>query len=59
MTVINKLVHVRKKTRAKLILAKLKAINTFNDIHMNKDTVELLKAIKGLTFKFDGEMNLV
>jgi hypothetical protein len=38
-----------------LMMTKLKAIDAFMDIHRNKDTLELLEAIKGLAFKFDGE----
>jgi hypothetical protein len=35
--------------------AKLKALSNFKDMHMDKNPVKLLKAIKGLTFKFDNE----
>jgi hypothetical protein len=35
--------------------AKLKALPTFKKLHADKNPVELLKAIKGLTFKFDNE----
>jgi hypothetical protein len=41
-----------------MMMTKLKAMPTFNDIHNNKNTLELLKAIKGLAFKFDGEKEL-
>jgi hypothetical protein len=33
----------------------LKALPTFKELHTDKNPVKLLKAIKGLTFKFDGE----
>jgi hypothetical protein len=43
--------------------AKLKAMPTFKEMHSEKDPVKLLKAIKGLTFRFDSkkeyEMSLV
>jgi hypothetical protein len=35
--------------------AKLKALPTFKNLHANRNPVKLLKAIKGLTFKFDNE----
>jgi uncharacterized protein YabN with tetrapyrrole methylase and pyrophosphatase domain len=37
------------------IISKLKALPTFKEIHVDKDPVTLLKAIKELTFKFDNE----
>jgi hypothetical protein len=36
-------------------MAKLKALPTFKKLHADKNPVKLLKAIKGLTFKFDNE----
>ena len=45
------------------MLAKLKALSTFKEMHTEKDPIKLLKSSKGLTFKFDSEkeyeMNLV
>ena len=35
--------------------AKLKDIPTFNEVHYEKDRVNILKAIQGLTFRFDSE----
>ena len=37
------------------MIAKMKATPGFKDMHMNKDSLMLLKTIKGLTFQFDGE----
>jgi hypothetical protein len=37
------------------MLAKVKALPTFKEMHTEKDPVKLLKSIKGLTFKFDSE----
>ena len=37
------------------MVSKLKAMPTFKEMHVTKDPVTLLKAIKGLTFKFDNE----
>jgi hypothetical protein len=40
------------------MIAKLKSMPTFKDIHANKDALRLLRAIKGLVFRFDGEKNM-
>jgi hypothetical protein len=37
------------------MLAKLNGLAEFKTIHANKDALALLKAVKGLVFKFDGE----
>jgi hypothetical protein len=43
--------------------AKLKALPTFKKLHADENPIKLLKAVKGLTFKFDNgkeyEMSLV
>jgi hypothetical protein len=40
------------------MIAKLKSMPTFKDIHANKDALRLLRSIKGLVFRFDGEKNM-
>jgi hypothetical protein len=37
------------------VQAKLNGLAEFKAIHANKDALALLKAVKGLVFKFDGE----
>ena len=36
-------------------MAKLKATASFKEMHLDRDTIRIIKSIKGLTFRFDGE----
>jgi hypothetical protein len=37
------------------MISELKALPMFKEMHLDKDPITLLQAIKGLTFKFDNE----
>ena len=37
------------------MISKLKTLNTYKDMHHKKDALNLLKAVKGFTFMFNGE----